>query len=186
MARGATQTILIVDDDPYVRTVFSAEFEDAGHIVWSTGDPAEALRLIETDMFDVVLLDHSMPGVKGVDLARRLRIAGYIKPVAIFTGHSDLVSLGGRADAFPLIDKIWPMPAILSAIADVAAGRPVETGRDARMSRLEALQTRRTAAANLDAAAKAAQATYADVAQEPLPASVASVLDRLKSKLAGG
>ena len=179
MAQDQAHAILILDDDPYIRSVVCSEVEAEGHLVWSTHDPKAALVLIEAHDFDVILFEQTST-VRGEALAVRLRQAGYKRPMAKFSAAAD-----PGARLFPVIDKNWPMQTILSAIGDVANGREVAVDRVNRLHRYEAMQQRRTTAANLDAAAKAAQTTFAAVAQEPLPATVTTMLERLKTKLGG-
>lgn len=179
MAQDQTHAILILDDDPYIRSVVCTEMEAEGHLVWSTPDAKAALVLIEAHDFDVILFEQTAT-VRGEALALRLRQAGYKRPMALFTATTDATSR-----MFPIIDKNWPMQTMLSAIGDVVNGRDVTVDRINKLHRYEAIQQRRTTAANLDAAAKAAQTTFAAVAQEPLPATVTSMLERLKTKLGG-
>lgn len=183
MADQAARTILIFDDDPFIRTVFGMEIESEGHVVWTVATPEDAMRCLREHDFDLLLIDYAMPDVKGLDFARALVAEGYDGAIALFTAHADLISMGGKADEFPLIDKALPMRTILQSISDAAAGRPIATSKEARMHRLESMQRKRAAAANLEAAGVAALTTYKSVAQEPLPRHLLAMLDRLKDKL---
>ncbi len=65
--------ILIVDDSPIVLDTFSCLLDSEGFrpILASTG--AEALRLVETESIDLVILDVRMPGLSGFDVLKSLR-----------------------------------------------------------------------------------------------------------------
>ncbi len=66
-------TVLIVDDDPLVRTGTAAMLEDLGHIVIEAGSGAEALhQLANPETIDLVLTDYAMPGMNGADLIRQI------------------------------------------------------------------------------------------------------------------
>jgi len=68
--------ILIVEDDyvnrRYIRTILVNE----GHSVVEAGDAMQALDALEGDTFDVVLWDIRLPGISGLEAAKRIRTAG--------------------------------------------------------------------------------------------------------------
>lgn len=65
--------VLLVDDDPLVLANASALLEDLGHHVTALGAGQEAIDLLERQArFDVVISDYAMPGMNGVELARRI------------------------------------------------------------------------------------------------------------------
>jgi len=67
--------ILLVDDDPLLLEYLSAVLRHAGHDTLETTSAAEALQRVAECEADIALalLDISMPGMSGLDLARRLR-----------------------------------------------------------------------------------------------------------------
>ncbi|MDB5571227.1 MAG: response regulator receiver protein [Hyphomicrobiales bacterium] len=183
--RKTSHSILLVDDDAFVRTVVGMELEEAGHVVWTAPSATEALRYLKDNAFDVALLDYAMPETNGLELAQRIATEKDPPRIAFFTGHAELISMSGKADGYPLIEKGLPMESILDAIDAVAAGQPVVTAREARMHKLEALLYKRTATANFEAAADAVRTAYAPVVEEPLPAPLMTILERLKAKVTG-
>ncbi len=60
--------ILIIDDEPAVRTLISAVLTAAGHRMESTADPAEGLANVTRENFDLLFLDIQMPGMDGREL----------------------------------------------------------------------------------------------------------------------
>src|ERR1051325_3190418 len=68
-------TVMVVDDDPGVRHLASAMLRRAGYTVIEASDAAEAERLADeqTSAIDVLLTDIVMPGIRGPELAQRLR-----------------------------------------------------------------------------------------------------------------
>ncbi|MFE1601992.1 response regulator [Methylobacterium sp. ID0610] len=91
----ASCTILVVDDDPLVRIGTAAMLEDLGHVALEATSGAEALALLESRPgIDLVVTDHAMPGMTGLDLARRLRAAHPALPVILATGFAELPSEG--------------------------------------------------------------------------------------------
>lgn len=83
--------ILIVDDDELIAEVASDTLINEGHgCGWVTsGDEAWALLKSGTRP-DLMLLDHSMPGISGINLLRRIRNSAqhYDLPVIMFTAMS--------------------------------------------------------------------------------------------------
>ncbi|MCB9675104.1 MAG: response regulator [Alphaproteobacteria bacterium] len=79
--------ILVVDDSADNRTVTAALLERAGHRVRAATSGEEAIAAA-VDAFDVVLMDVHMPGLDGLETARRLRAAGYTRPIVALTAHA--------------------------------------------------------------------------------------------------
>jgi adenylate cyclase len=66
-------SLLVVDDDEMNRDMLSRRLERRGYIVASAADGQRALEMIETQTFDLVLLDIMMPGISGLEVLRILR-----------------------------------------------------------------------------------------------------------------
>ncbi len=100
--------VLLVDDDPDTREMYSVFLKGAGFAVAEAGDAGEALRKAASLLPDVVVTDVGLPGMDGFDLCRRLKGGDRSPstPVIALTGYS-LASAGERAqeasfDAFLL------------------------------------------------------------------------------------
>jgi two-component system phosphate regulon response regulator PhoB len=80
--------ILVVDDDPLMRTLTSAQLKAAGYRVQSAGEGAAALASTLADPPDLVLLDFMMPGMSGPEVARRMRAQPRMGdvPILLLTG----------------------------------------------------------------------------------------------------
>lgn len=65
--------ILVVDDDPKVRSFVGRVLRGAGHEVTPAGDAESALVLLLGSRPDLFLLDINLPGMHGLELARKLR-----------------------------------------------------------------------------------------------------------------
>jgi two-component system chemotaxis response regulator CheY len=69
-----TRTILIVDDDPMIRTLIATTLEDvSGYRLQEAADGAEAVEQAVEARPQIVFLDIDMPGVSGIEACRRLR-----------------------------------------------------------------------------------------------------------------
>ena len=80
MAIMAPRTILVVDDDPRIVQLVRAYLVREGFAVITAHSGPEALERAARDRPDLVVLDLMLPGLDGLEVARRLRDAG---PVAI-------------------------------------------------------------------------------------------------------
>jgi diguanylate cyclase (GGDEF)-like protein len=86
-----TPRILIVDDVADNRIVLARRFQRRGFAVVEADDGRQALRLIEEQTFDVVLLDAMMPGLDGAEVLRRIRTArsATVLPVIMVTAKAE-------------------------------------------------------------------------------------------------
>jgi PAS domain S-box-containing protein len=65
--------ILVVDDEKVVRDVVNRVLTGDGHKVESVDNAADALKKIETEKYDLILLDVKMPGTSGVQLYKNIQ-----------------------------------------------------------------------------------------------------------------
>lgn len=99
-------TILVVEDEPAILELISASLRHAGHAVISAESAEEALRLIGSALPDLALIDWMLPGVSGIELARRIRIAERTRnlPVIMLTArgeeHDKVAGLEAGADDY--------------------------------------------------------------------------------------
>lgn len=83
--------VLIVDDDPALLEALPPMigFRLANIDCETALSPEEALRLISTKHYDVIVSDIKLPGMNGLDLLRRIRSIRPQTPVVMMTGHGD-------------------------------------------------------------------------------------------------
>jgi DNA-binding response OmpR family regulator len=65
--------IVLADDEPELRAIYSACLRAAGHVVWEAGDGEEAIRLVIARRPSLLILDVWMPKVNGFEVLERLR-----------------------------------------------------------------------------------------------------------------
>lgn len=78
--------ILVVDDDPDIRMLLRSVLEIKGWTVDEALDGAEALARPPGD-YQVILIDHRMPGLTGDEVAIRLRAGGFDRPIVFFSAY---------------------------------------------------------------------------------------------------
>jgi DNA-binding NtrC family response regulator len=95
--------VLVVDDEPSVCAFFSRALEVQGHEVTCVLSGEEALAAMATASFEVVLTDKNLPGIDGVEVARRARVHHPDAAVLLVTGFASAesaASLVGVADEY--------------------------------------------------------------------------------------
>lgn len=72
-ATAADPRIVIVEDDATIAGMYSYQFEQDGHTVWTAVDGEAGLRLTREVMPDIVFLDVRLPKLDGFEVLARLR-----------------------------------------------------------------------------------------------------------------
>lgn len=109
--------ILCVDDETIPRTLRKLILEKQGYEVIVATSAMEALEILKTSRFDLVLTDQMMPGMSGTDLTKRIKSATPRMPVIIISGMNELPLDSHHADRF--ISKIEGPEALFRGIAEV-------------------------------------------------------------------
>lgn len=99
-----TLRFLVVDDNSTVRLIIKEILRGFGvQDFEAASDGKEALELLKTQAFDVVLTDMVMPGVSGIDLAKTIRGGGTRAkadiPIVLLSGNMDRNALVAARDA---------------------------------------------------------------------------------------
>lgn len=134
--------ILIVDDEPGTLKLLKINLELNGHEAFLASDGETALKRIETEKPDLVLLDVMMPVLDGWEVLRRLqelalRDAPRVIIMTAKAGGRDLAR-GLQLGAHEYVTKPFDMDEFLSIIGEILSLSPEETERR-RRSHLEGL-----------------------------------------------
>lgn len=78
--------ILIVDDDQIFNTLLSDVFKQAGYTVHSSASADEALEVLKSEQFDLIVTDQRMPGTSGTQFVRKLMDSHKGLPVVMVSG----------------------------------------------------------------------------------------------------
>jgi nitrogen regulation protein NR(I) len=99
--------ILVVDDEPNLRRVLSAQLERDGCDVHTAEDGEEALRVLGEHHIDLVITDLRMPKLDGMELLRRITALEDAMPVVMITAHGtvDTAVEALKTGAFDYITK---------------------------------------------------------------------------------
>lgn len=79
--------VLVIEDDVRLRADVSAALEAAGFVVDATGDGEEGLHLGENEVYAAAVLDRGLPGIDGLAILKRWRVAGKQMPVLVLTAR---------------------------------------------------------------------------------------------------
>ena len=102
--------MLVVDDEAEVRAYLRRILTKAGHEVWEAPDGTEALRLLETRAFGLVITDAYMAEVDGMELLVRIQQRGLHMPVLMISGggymaRQDVLEMGKSCGAVATLEK---------------------------------------------------------------------------------
>lgn len=126
--------ILVVEDEPAIQELIAANLQHAGHRVLRAYDAEEAIRLVRETLPDVVLLDWMLPGMSGIQYARRLRSEERTRdlPIIMLTARSeehDKIS-GLEAGADDYLTKPFSPRELLARIKAVLRRRAPQMTED--------------------------------------------------------
>jgi two-component system response regulator PilR (NtrC family) len=82
----APRRILVVDDESTIRTLMTVMLARSGYEVESAEDGAVAWEALQTKPYDLLITDHNMPKISGVQLVKNLRSASMEMPVVMVAG----------------------------------------------------------------------------------------------------
>jgi CheY-like chemotaxis protein len=113
--------ILIVDDDPAIRTVCSINLQFEGFVVLEAADGRRAIELARSDEPDLVITDVMMPGLDGFQLAEALHRDERTRqiPVIFLSGEIDAANevLAHGLGALAFLPKPFDPPALAALVA---------------------------------------------------------------------
>ncbi len=111
-------TLLIVDDDPYVLESISTLLKEYGYAVFTCQNANDALTMVEKVCFDVVLTDIKMPQITGIELLRNIHAYNQQIPVILMTAFAELdVAVDAiKRGAFDFITKPYNPDYLLHSV----------------------------------------------------------------------
>ncbi len=99
-------TILVVEDEPAIQELIAYNLKQAGHQPLRADNAEQAVNLVSNALPDLILVDWMLPGMSGIDLARRLRGDRRTRavPIIMLTARSEeqdkLLGLDTGADDY--------------------------------------------------------------------------------------
>ena len=101
------KTILVVDDEDSICQVLKGILTDEGYEVLTTGTGEDALKLVDEELPDLVLLDIWLPGIDGIETLKQIKAKHATMPVVMISGHGTIESAvkSTKLGAFDFIEK---------------------------------------------------------------------------------
>ncbi len=110
--------ILVVDDEERIRQSLNGILKDEGYGVQEAKDGTQALKQLESDSPDLVLLDIWMPGMDGMEILERIKAQSPNLPVIMISGHGniELAVKAVKLGAYDFIEKPLSLEKVLLAV----------------------------------------------------------------------
>ena len=117
--------VLIVEDDESIRSLLERVFWSGGYAVRTASEGVEALRLLEEEAPDLIVLDLMLPWLNGIELLVTVRKQPQLTSVPVLVATGTATSAYDLRDFGPLLvlHKPFPLAALLPA-ADKLLRRP--------------------------------------------------------------
>lgn len=139
-------TILVVDDEPYVRAALARSLRRSAAQILLAADAEEAEALLGAHEVDLVIADHGLPGRSGLDFLERCRSQSPAARRVLITGHRDFPLMREaieRAGVAYFLTKPWDPAALRRLVADLldeaeGGARPLAALVDAPATKLDA------------------------------------------------
>ena len=115
---GPAACVYVVEDDPKISAVIADYLRDAGHEVRTFRDGGRALRAMENEPPDLIILDWMLPGMEGPAVCRQLRRFS-TAPVLILTARAEEADkvAGLEAGADDYVCKPFGMRELMARVA---------------------------------------------------------------------
>ena len=112
--------VLFVEDEPDVALVAATVLEDAGYHVTLASDGKEGLDIALQEQPELVISDFMMPRLNGLEMVRRLREAGFVRPI-ILTSAIPEEHLPDRPEYDAFLPKPYGMRQLLALVEGFSA-----------------------------------------------------------------
>jgi DNA-binding NtrC family response regulator len=116
--------ILIVEDEPTTAWALAEGLSDDGYTIDTFRTAEEAWAWLQSGESDLVISDLRLPGMSGLDLARKLRRGRHAQPVILVTAYGtpetlERIRRAGVADCFP---KPFPVDMLRRSVRQALEG----------------------------------------------------------------
>ena len=120
-AKDQLVSVLVVDDEPQVRSLLRCYLEDEGFVVDEAATKTEVDQALRRSHYDVILLDVNLQSDCGLEIARILQARGGCAPIIFISGKTDVVDrvVGLEVGADDYIVKPFHLREVLARIRSV-------------------------------------------------------------------
>ncbi len=132
-------SILVVDDEPGVRSSLSGVLRDEGYDVEAAASGEECLDRAALGAYDVIVLDVWLPGVDGLVTLQRLRERKIDAQVVMISGHGNIESAvrAIKMGAFDFVEKPLSIEKTVLVVRNALRQRDLEKENRALRARVD-------------------------------------------------
>ena len=125
----AGESLLIVEDDPFMRELLSESLSEAGYQIRSAENGEETRGLLPRNAFDVALIDLSLPDADGMQIVDDISDASSDTQIIILTGYPSLESAieALRRGAQDYLVKPFKIPEVHAAVTRALKNQKLQT-----------------------------------------------------------
>jgi two-component system, NtrC family, nitrogen regulation response regulator NtrX len=136
---GTKASILIVDDEPGVRSALSGVLRDEGYNVEAVDSGEQCLARVVRDIVDVIVLDVWLPGLDGLATLARLRQMKIDSQVVVISGHGNIESAvkAIKMGAFDFVEKPLSLEKTVLVVRNALRQRHLEAENRALRARAD-------------------------------------------------
>src|ERR671911_2390271 len=135
-------SILIVDDEPGVRSALGGVLRDEGYTVDAVDSGEACLERVVHGSYDVIVLDVWLPGIDGLITLQRLRERQIDAQVVMISGHGNIESAvrAIKMGAFDFVEKPLSLEKTVLVVRNALRQRTLEVENRALRARVDAQQ----------------------------------------------
>lgn len=124
MTADGHPVLLIVDDEVRILSALRRTLRREGYAIHTADNGAEALRIFQSEPVDVVLSDHKMPGMSGIELFAQIEAIRPKTPKVLISGWTEEVSRAEveRLGVFAMLPKPWDDAELKTTLRDAVSG----------------------------------------------------------------
>lgn len=121
--------ILLVEDEALIRELYTRQLTKAGFTVKPAATGEEAVQILKTENFDLILLDIMLPGINGLQVLREYKLAQPNSPTVVVLltnlGQESIIKEGFDLGAQAYLIKTSYTPdQIVAEVQSIIAGKP--------------------------------------------------------------
>lgn len=124
--------ILLIEDDLFIREIYGSEFARAGYRIVASASGEEAIKILQKEQFDLILLDIMLPGINGLEFLKLVKQNHQTKDIKVVLltnlGHESVIKTGFDLGAIGyLIKSAYNPDQIISEVANFLKDSPLGT-----------------------------------------------------------
>ena len=118
------KTLLLVDDEPSMLNALLRELRGEGYELLTAASGTEALQMLQTREVPVVLSDHRMPGMSGVEFLTQVRALWPDSVRMVLSGYADIEAITNavnHGNIYKFLNKPWDSAELRATLAEAFA-----------------------------------------------------------------